>query len=122
MGKFLVRLTIISVAIYLVIAYLIAQFIGVDILTNTYTLMFELCVVVFTFSDGRYHCKYIRYLMLAIFLSDTLAHSDYLFNFMSVTAHNLISIALLVIGAFISLFQAISHFIKVRKIKRNNEK
>ena len=118
MGKFLVRLTIIGVAIYLIIAYLVAQLLGVDILTNTYTLMFELCVVVYSFSGGKFHCKYIRYLMLAIFLSDTLARFDYLFSFMSVTAHNLILVALLVIGAFISLFQAISHFIKVRKLKR----
>ena len=42
MGRFFVRITIIFVAIYLIIAYIIAQTIGVDILTNTYTLMFEM--------------------------------------------------------------------------------
>lgn len=118
MGKFLVRITIIGVAIYLVIAYLIAQFLGIDILTNTYTLMFELCVVVYAFSEGRYHCKYIRYLALTVFFSDVLTRLDYLFDFMSITAHNLIPTILIALGFCISAFQAISHFIKVRKLKR----
>lgn len=118
MGKFFVRLTIIGVAIYFLIAYIMAQFFCIDILTNTYTLMFELCVVIYTFSEGKYHCRQIRYLALSILTCDTITRIDYLFDFMSITAHNVIPIIILTIGICISLFQAISHFIKVRKLKR----
>lgn len=122
MGRFFVRITIIFVAIYLIIAYIIAQTIGVDILTNTYTLMFEMCVVIYAYDGGKYHCKYIKHVALSILLSDTITRLDYLFNFLSITAHNLIPIAFISIGISVSLFQAINYFIKVRRLKNGNTK
>lgn len=117
MGKFLVRVTIVTVTIYQIIAYLIAEFAGVDITTNTYTLLFELCVVVYTFSEGKYHCKYMKYTALSILLADTLTRLDYMFDFMSVTAHNLIPIGILAVGIGTSITKAFIHFYRVIKLK-----
>mgnify|MGYP006360515839 CR=1 FL=1 len=117
MGKFLVRMTIVTVTIYQIIAYLIAEFTGIDITTNAYTLLFELCVVVYTFSEGKYHCKYMKYTALSILLADTLTRLDYMFDFMSVTAHNLIPIAILAIGIGTSITKAFIHFYRVIKLK-----
>lgn len=117
MGKFIVRMSIIMVAIYLILSCILAQFCGIDILTNAYTLLFELCVVVYTFSEGKYHCKYMKYTALSILLADTLTRLDYMFDFMSVTAHNLIPIAILAIGIGTSITKAFIHFYRVIKLK-----
>ena len=117
MAKFLVRITIAFVAIYFIVAFLVAQRFGIDIMRNTYILLFELCVVVYTFSEGKYHCKYMKYTALSILLADILTRFDYLFNFMSVTAHNLIPIGILAIGIGTSITKAIMHFVRVVKLK-----
>ena len=110
-------MSIIMVAIYLILSCILAQFCGIDILTNAYTLLFELCVVVYTFSEGKYHCKYMKYTALSILLADTLTRLDYMFDFMSVTAHNLIPIAILAIGIGTSITKAFIHFYRVIKLK-----
>ena len=117
MAKFLVRITIAFVAIYFIVTFLVAQRFGIDIMRNTYILLFELCVVVYTFSEGKYHCKYMKYTALSILLADILTRFDYLFNFMSVTAHNLIPIGILAIGIGTSITKAIMHFVRVVKLK-----
>lgn len=115
MGKLFIRLTIVFVSIYFLFAFSISQFYGVDILTSTYTLLFEICVVIYCYSEGKYHCRYIKHTALAILLSDTLTRLDYLFDFLSVEAHNLIPIAILFIGISVSIFKSIRHFYQVTK-------
>lgn len=120
MGKLFIRLTIVFVSIYFLFAFSISQFYGVDILTSTYTLLFEICVVIYCYSEGKYHCRYIKHTALAILLSDTLTRLDYLFDFLSVESHNLIPIAILFIGISVSIFKSIRHFYQITK--RRNKK
>lgn len=122
MNKFLVRITITLVALYFVLMFLLAQFLSVNIATNIYVLLFELCVVVYTFSEGKYHCKYMKYTALSILLADTLTRVDYMFDFMSVTAHNLIPIAILAVGIGTSITKAFIHFYRVLKLKYYGDK
>ena len=117
MGKFLVRLTIALVAIYFVVVFIIGQAFGINAYDNIYILLFELCVVVYTFSEGKYHCKYMKYTALSILLADTLTRLDYMFDFMSVTAHNLIPIGILAVGIGTSITKAFIHFYRVLKLK-----
>lgn len=117
MGKLFVRLTIVLTSIYLIIAYSLAQFCGVDILDGNHVILFEICVVIYCYSEGKYHCRYIKHTALAILLSDTLTRLDYLFNFLSVEAHNLIPIAILFIGISVSIFKSIRHFYQVTKMR-----
>lgn len=117
MGKFLVRVTVIVVAIYFLVAYYYAQFLGIDILRNTYTLLFELCVLVSAFESGNYHCKYMRWTILGIFICDCLSHIDYYFNVFSVKQHNAVPIFIMVCFGSTSLFLALRHFYRVTKLK-----
>lgn len=117
MAKFLVRLTITFVTIYFIVSYLLAQLFAINIFEDTYILLFELCVVLYTFSEGKYHCKYMKYTALSILLADTITRLDYLFDFMSVTAHNLIPIGILAVGITTSLFKAFRHFYRTLKLK-----
>lgn len=117
MGRFLVRLTIPIVAIYFIVVFIIGTLLNINIFSSIYILLFELCVVVYTFSEGKYHCKYMKYTALSILLADTITRLDYLFDFMSVTAHNLIPIGILAAGITTSLVKAFRHFYRTLKLK-----
>lgn len=121
MDKFLTRMTIVIVTLYFFIAYAFAQF-GIDILTNSYVLLFELCVVAYTFCSGKFHCQYIRWTALGLFVIDVLNHSDYYFNYIPVSVFNIIPIAILSLSIGITLSLAIYHFYKVTKIKNKKGK
>jgi len=122
MGKVLVRLTVVFTIIYFIMSYLAAQFLCIDILDNWHTLFFELCVIVYTFSEGSFHCRYIRYSAISVFICDLLTQLDNTFNFLSVTAHNLIPIAILALGIGTSLTLALHHFYKVSKLRNKRKK
>lgn len=120
MGKFLVRITITLVSVYFVIAFLCAHFLHVDILHDYHILPFELITVVYCFSEGKYHCKYLKFSALSILLSETISRTDNTFNYLSVDAHNLIPVFILALGVGTSITLAIRHFIQV--IRLNNER
>lgn len=122
MGKFLMRITIVLVVIYFLIAYYFAQFYGIDILRNTYTLLFELCVLVAVFESGNYHCRYMRFTALGIFFCDCLSHIDYYFNVFTVSQYNLIPIVILLCCVATSLTLAIRHFYKVIKLRKKKQR
>jgi hypothetical protein len=117
MGKFLVRFSVLLIAIYFIIAFIVAQTLAINIFDDHYVVLLELITVVYTFSEGKYHCKYMKYTALSILLADTLTRLDYMFDFMSVTAHNLIPIAILAIGIGTSITKAFIHFYRVIKLK-----
>lgn len=122
MGKFLVRITIILTSIYFLFSFAVAQYVGEDILYDYYAILFELCVVVYAYSEGKYHCKHLKHLTLAIFLTDTLTRFDNTFDFLTVSQHNLIPIGILSLGILASTISAIRHFYKVKKIKNGRKK
>lgn len=118
MGKFLVRITIIGVAIYFIIAFLVAQICGVNIFSNFYIVFFELITVLYCYSEGKYHCKFIKHTALAIFISDTITRLDAMFNFFSVITINVLAPTIIAIGIGTSLYKAIKHFNRVNKLKK----
>lgn len=122
MGKFLVRITIVFIALYLVLSFIIAQFFFIDILGNWYIVLFETCVVVYCFSEGKYHCKYLKFSALSLLVVDTLTRLDNTFNFLSVDAHNLIPIAILTLGIGTSITLALRHFYKVNQLRNKRSK
>lgn len=122
MGKFVVRITIILTSVYFMLAFYFAQFVGIDILNDYHALAFELCVVVYCFSEGKYHCRYLKFLALGLLLSDLLSRLDNSYNFLTVSEHNAYCFCLIAGSVGIALYKAIAHFHKVNKIKRNRAK
>lgn len=118
MGKLVVRLTIVLVSIYFVLSYIVAHCFGIDILEDWYSLLFELCVVIYTFSEGAYHCKFIKFTALSLFLSDLITKLDNTFDFIPVAYFNFIPIAIMALGIGTSITLAFRHFYKVRKLKK----
>lgn len=121
MDKVITRFSIVIVTIYFIISYLFAQF-GVDVLSRAYTILFELCVVTYTFCSGKFHCKYIRWTALSLLFVDVLNYTDYYFNYIPTSVYNIIPIGILAIGITTSITLAFRHFYKVNKIKRLRQK
>lgn len=117
MDKIITRITIVLVTIYFVVSYIFAQF-GVDILTSSYVLLFELCAVSYTFCSGSFHCKYMRSTAVSILTVDTISHTDYYFDYIPVSIYNIIPLFILALGISISLFLAFRHFYRVNKVKK----
>ena len=122
MGKLLVRLTVVFVALYFLLCYMLAQFCGIDALYYSYTLLFELITVVYCFSEGKYHCRFLKSTMLSIFLCDLLTRLDYTFDFLTTAEHNLIPISILALGIGTSITLAIRHFMRVIKLRNERER
>ena len=121
MDKVITRFSIVIVTIYFIISYLFAQF-GMDILSRAYTILFELCVVTYTFCSGKFHCKYIRWTALSLLFVDVLNYTDYYFNYIPTSVYNIIPIGILALGITTSITLAFRHFYKVNKIKRLRQK
>lgn len=121
MDRVITRLSIVLITIYFIVSYVLAQF-GIDILTNSYVLLFELCVVSYTFCSGKFHCKYMRWTALSILIVDLLNHSEYYFNYIPVSIFNIIPIGILALGIGTSITLAIRHFYQVIKIKQKRVK
>jgi hypothetical protein len=118
MGKALVRVCVILIAILFLFWYAVAQFKGVNLFSNFYILLLELIVVVYAFSEGKYHCKFLKYTAVGILVADTITRLDYALDFLNETAHNLIPAAILGGCIMLSVTKAIIHFLRVGKIKR----
>lgn len=121
MDRVITRLSIVIITLYFIVSYVLAQF-GIDILTNTYVLLLELCVVSYTFCSGKFHCKYMRWTALSIFIVDVLNHSDYYFDYIPVNVFNIIPISILAIGITTSISLAFRHFYRVNKVKKLRQK
>lgn len=118
MGKFLVRVVVLFTAIYIIISYFVAQFYGVDMIDDWYVLLFELIVVVYSFSGGRYHCVHLRFLALSILTADTLCRLDNYYNFLTISEHNFSLIVVMLLGFTASTISAVRHFLRVNKVKQ----
>jgi hypothetical protein len=116
--KLLVRLSIIGICIYFIICASFAVLYNEDIFNSNYIVILELCLCLFVSAQGKYHCKYIKYLAWSIFLGDFVTRLDNHYDFLSPSLHNYIPIFLVISSAFIILIKAIRHFYQVTK-RRN---
>lgn len=121
MGKAFVRFTIILTCLYFIVAYAAAQFLCIDILQDWYAIPFELCVVIYSRSEGKYHCEYIKNLATLLLFCDVFSRLDNALDFLSVEVHNLLPLFLLSCGLFISFTLAIRHFIQVTRLKNERK-
>jgi hypothetical protein len=118
MDKVITRLTIILVTIYFLVSYILALF-GLDILTNSYVVLFESCVVAYTFYSGKFHCKYMRWTALSILTVEIINQTDYYFDYIPVSVFNIIPISILALGIATSVTLAIRHFVIVSRIRKS---
>lgn len=121
MDRIITRISVVLVTVYFLVSYIMAQM-GMDILTNAYVILFEMCVVAYTFCSGKFHCIFMRWTALSLLLVDILNHTDYYFDYIPVSVYNILPIGIIALGIATSLTLAIRHFIQVTRLRNGRRK
>ena len=117
MGKLAIRISILLVAIYFIVYYTLLFF-EIDIWSQTYYLLFELCTCLCISKQGVYHCKYIKWTAYGILLSDTIVCIDNLFDVFPVNFMVFVPAIIIAVGLSTTTILAIDHYIKVKRLKK----
>ena len=118
MGKLLVRLFVVFTALYLIHTYIMAWF-GVECFSDAYILMAELAICVVMSSQGKYHCKYMRFTAYGLTASDSVTRIDNAFDILGVEASIILPFSLVMCSVTISFVLALMHYYRVLKLKSN---
>lgn len=121
MSKLAIRLSIICIAIYLILCYVIEIMFDVNIWSQTYYLLFEICTCLCISKQGVYHCRFIKYTAYGILISDTLVCANNIFDFLPINWTVYVPPTIISIGLATTTTLAIRHFERVRKINRKWE-
>lgn len=117
-SKFLTRFSIFSISIYMFVCFYFAYFHGIHVFSDLYINLLELNLAVFCSTQGKYHCKFAKFTAWGIFLADTITRLDGIFDFFSIGMASIIPALILALSLSITFALSISHFIKVKRLKR----
>lgn len=117
MGKLAIRISVLLVAIYFIVYYTLLFF-EIDIWSQTYYLLFELCTCLCISKQGVYHCKYIKWTAYGILLSDTIVCIDNLFDVFPVNFMVFVPAIVIAVGLSTTTILAIDHYVKVKRLKK----
>lgn len=116
MGKLLVRLFVVFTALYLIHTYIMAWF-GVECFSDAYIVMAELAICVVMSSQGKYHCKYMKFTAYGLTASDSVTRIDNAYDILGVEASIILPLSLVMCSVTISFVMALRHYYRVLKIK-----
>lgn len=118
MSKLSIRLSVIIVAVYLILCYVVEVLFDTNIWSQTYYLLFELCTCLCISKQGVYHCRFIKYTAYGIFASDSLVCMNNIFDFLPINWTVYVPPIIIAIGLLTTTTLAIRHFISVQRIKK----
>lgn len=121
MSKFIIRVTILLVALYMIICHIAAVVWQINLWSHTYTVLFELCVCLCISAQDVYHCRFMKWTAYSLCLNDTIVSADELFDFLPYSFAVVLPIVIIALGLTTTTALAIRHFIKVKKHKRRWE-
>ena len=116
MDKLFVRLFVVFTALYLIHTYIMAWF-GVECFSDAYIVIAELAICVVMSSQGKYHCKYMKFTAYGLTASDSVTRIDNAFDILGVEASIILPLSLVMCSVTISFVLALRHYYRVLKIK-----
>ena len=116
MDKLFVRLFVVFTALYLIHTYIMAWF-GVECFSDAYIVMAELAICVVMSSQGKYHCKYMKFTAYGLTASDCITRIDNAFDILGVEASIILPLSLVMCSVTISFVLALRHYYRVLNIK-----
>lgn len=119
MDKLFVRLFVVFTALYLIHTYIMAWF-GVECFSDAYIVMAELAICVVMSSQGKYHCKYMKFTAYGLTASDSVTRIDNAFDILGVEASIILPLSLVMCSVTISFVLALRHYYRVIKLKSKN--
>ena len=118
MDKLLVRLFVVFTTLYFLCTYIMAWY-GVECFSDSYVVMAELAICVVMSSQGKYHCKYMRFTAYGLTASDSVTRIDNAYDILSVDAAIALPLSIVMCSVTISFVLALRHYYRVLKIKFN---
>lgn len=118
MSKFALRVSILTISIYMIICYIAALAFGVNVWSHTYTVLIELCLCLCISAQGKYQCKYMRWTLYGITISDALTSLDELFDFIPYNIVSFVPPIIIIVGLLTTTTLAIKHYIRIKRRKR----
>ena len=118
MDKLFVRLFVVFTALYLIHTYIMAWF-GVECFSDAYIVIAELAICVVISSQGKYHCKYMKFTAYGLTASDSVTRIDNAFDILGVEASIILPLSLVMCSVTISFVLALRHYYRVLKLKSN---
>ena len=116
MDKLLVRLFVVSTALYLIHTYIMAWY-GVECFSDAYIVMAELAICVVMSTQGKYHCKYMRFTAYGLTASDSVTRIDNAYDILSVDAAIVLPLSIVMCSVTISFVLALRHYYRLLKLK-----
>ena len=116
MDKLFVRLFVVFTALYLIHTYIMAWF-GVECFSDAYIVIAELAICVVMSSQGKYHCKYMRFTAYGLTASDSITRVDNAYDILSVDAAIVLPLSFIMCSVTISFVLALRHYYRVLNIK-----
>ena len=116
MDKMFVRLFVVFTALYLIRTYIMAWF-GVECFSDEYIVIAELAICVVMSSQGKYHCKYMKFTAYGLTASDSVTRIDNAFDILGVEASIILPLSLIMCSVTISFVLALRHYHRVLKLK-----
>ena len=116
MDKLLVRLFVVFTTLYFLCTYTMAWF-GVECFSDAYIVMAELAICVVMSTQGKYHCKYMRFTAYGLTASDSVTRIDNAFDILGVESSIILPLSLIMCSVTISFVLALRHYYRVLKLK-----
>ena len=116
MAKLAVRLFVVFTAVHFVHTYIMAWF-GVECFSDAYIVMAELAICVVMSSQGKYHCKYMKFTAYGLTASDGVTRIDNAYDILSVDAAIVLPLSIIMCSISVSLVLALIHYYRVFKLK-----
>lgn len=118
MSKFVVRITILVVALYTIVCHLFAVVWRTNLWSHSYTVLFEICVCIFISAEGKYFCKYMRWTAYAITFNDIVISLDEAFDFIPYHISIVLPFVIIACGLVTTITLSLIHYAKVKRINR----
>ena len=118
MDKLFVRLFVVFTTLYFLCTYTMAWY-GVECFSDAYIVMAELAICVVMSSQGKYHCKYMKFTAYGLTASDSVTRIDNAYDILGVEASIILPLSLVMCSVTISFVLALRHYYRVFKLIHN---
>ena len=116
MDKLLVRLFVVFTTLYFLFTYTMSWY-GVECFSDAYIVMAELAICVVMSSQGKYHCKYMKFTAYGLTASDSVTRIDNAFDILGVEAAIVLPFSIVMCSVTISFILSLRHYYRVLKLK-----